>query len=540
VADREQPLRNLFELGATRISIDVLRLLEGRVHVRALECRDVRWDTPRERSGARAIPGSAAEEAAVEAVMEGGGGAGRSGLEKAAAGVLRAVDIPSLVDAQVAGLASTAKLEAANRRLETLTESWTANVEKGRAGIEGLSADIEKIRVFDYSKVASLKDAQALLGAVSSAAPKVKALSTSLAAAARQLSADLESAQAETASLRAALAADAASLAAKLDLSGGGWKSLASGLASRLLEKYLGRYSRWVLRGKDAVVRLAANRPGRSKGRPLARTGRTIAYPGAASPRFLLSQAAFSIAERADMPAIAATLRDVTSDPDALGRPAVLHASAARGAQALSLQASIDARSTGSSDAEVSLSAENWPLELREGLEPLSLGSLSAKAGIGMEVRLPGGGGFEGEGTVVLDSIALRPLASGDPLGDALAGALASVRKARLDFELSQPAGAGPTVSARTDLDEVLSKAAAAQGAKLAAQYEAKISAELKSRLQAELAKNEALASTLAGLEKSAAADLATAGSFQKVLADAQRSLEKKLKSAVPLPKLGF
>jgi len=41
-------------------------------------------------------------------------------------------------------------------------------------------------------------------------------------------------------------------------------------------------------------------------------------------------------------------------------------------------------------------------------------------------------------------------------------------------------------------------------------------------------------------LRKAAGADLATAGSYGKVLEDAQKELEKRLKTAIPLPKLGF
>jgi hypothetical protein len=51
VADRDRPMRNLFELGPTELSIDVFRLFEGSVIIRNLECRDVRWDTPRAASG---------------------------------------------------------------------------------------------------------------------------------------------------------------------------------------------------------------------------------------------------------------------------------------------------------------------------------------------------------------------------------------------------------------------------------------------------------------------------------------------------------
>jgi hypothetical protein len=42
VADRDRPMRNLFELGRTKLAIDAFRLLEGNVIVRDLVCEDVR------------------------------------------------------------------------------------------------------------------------------------------------------------------------------------------------------------------------------------------------------------------------------------------------------------------------------------------------------------------------------------------------------------------------------------------------------------------------------------------------------------------
>lgn len=246
---------------------------------------------------------------------------GDRGLPGTAAGLLQGLDIPSFVDKQTASLSSTARLERANERLAGLADSWSTSLAKSRTEVEGLGPRVDEIRRFDYSAVSSVKDAQKLLEAVKAAVPAVQSLTSDLTAATKRIAADVKSAEAERAEVQAAVTADVAALRKKLDLSGGGWKSLASTVSSRVLQKYLGKYSPWIIRAKDAALALVHGRDGRKKTRPLARKGRLVVYPGAAFPRFLLSKAAFSIEERPEAPRIEVSVRDISSDPDVLGRP---------------------------------------------------------------------------------------------------------------------------------------------------------------------------------------------------------------------------
>ena len=55
VADEDQPMRNLFELGATEVDLNTGELLKGKVVISNLESRQISWQTPRDSSGA--LPG---------------------------------------------------------------------------------------------------------------------------------------------------------------------------------------------------------------------------------------------------------------------------------------------------------------------------------------------------------------------------------------------------------------------------------------------------------------------------------------------------
>jgi len=536
VADRDAPMRNLFELGRTELSIDVFRLIEGSVIVRDLVCRDVRWGTERATSGALAKTGEAkAGETAVD--TEAG-----EGILGTAKGLVQGFDITGLVDREMAALSSPKRIADANARLAGTIDAWRTRVEKDHADLETLQAQVGKIQAYDLSSVKTAMDAAELVDAIAAAAPAVQALTKELTAVGGDIAAETKRLAAEQAALKSAIAADAAALGAKLDLaSAGGWKNLASTLASRVLEKYLGSYATWAIRAKDAAIALVQRRnAGGKKQKPLARAGRTVVFPGASQPGFLLENASFSVSERENLPRIEASLRYLTTDPDLVGRPIDVSAAAATGLRALSLEAMIDTRSGEPDGTRLDLAADNWNLGLSEGLEALGIGSLAGIASIRTGLSLAAGGLARGTGTVTVRDIVLGVNAGDDPIAAAVADALRSVPEALVDFTYAGRAGGLAEVTARTNLDDVLSRKIGEQARQLTADAKAKLREELDVRLAPELAKNAELAGALAGLQGSAAGDLATARSLGEAIAKTRSDLEKRLKSALPLPKLGF
>jgi hypothetical protein len=280
--------------------------------------------------------------------------------------------------------------------------------------------------------------------------------------------------------------------------------------------------------------RAAEKKPG-----PLARRGRTVRYPGTALPRFLLSSAVLSLAGQPGLPDVEASLRDITSDPDILARPASVQASVTMGGQALSLEGILDARSRRPFDASVSVEADNWDLTLRGGLEQASISSVRGTAGLRIAATLAGGG-VQGQGRLSVRGMALELVTGGDPLATAVADSLRAVPEALVGFTFAVPRDGEASVTVSTSLDAALAQAMSGQAAKLASQYEGQVRGELAKRLEAGLRENDGLGAGLAALQKTAGADLARAGTYSQVLRDAQAQLEKKLKAAIPLPKLGF
>jgi uncharacterized protein (TIGR03545 family) len=536
VADRDRPMRNLFELGRTKLAIDAFRLLEGNVIVRDLVCEDVRWDTERATSGTLAKAGAAkADEAEVEAEPA-------PGILGTVKGFVQGFDIEGLVDREMAALSSPKRIAGANAQLAATIDTWSSRVAKDHADLEKLAAQVEKIRSYDLSSVKTAMDAAELVDAIAAAAPAVQSLTKELTAVGGDIAAEARRIRAEQAVLKAAIAADAAALGAKLDLaSAGGWKNLASTLASRVLETYLGSYAVWAIRAKDAAIALVQRRKaGEKKERPLGRGGRTVVFPGASQPGFLLENASFSVAERANLPRIEGSLRDLTTDPDLVGRPIEVSANAAAGLKALSLEALIDTRTGEPDGTRVSFTADNWNLGLSERLESLGIESLAGIASIRTELSLASGGVARGTGTVTVREIALGMKTADDPVAATVADALRSVPEALVDFTFAGGAGGLTDMTVRTNLDDAVSRKINEQARRLTADAKAKLRGELDARLAPQLARNAELAAALSGLQATSGEDLASAQAAAATLATVQKDLEARLKSALPLPKLGF
>jgi hypothetical protein len=265
-----------------------------------------------------------------------------------------------------------------------------------------------------------------------------------------------------------------------------------------------------------------------------------VRFPGADVPAFLLSNASFSIAERADFPRVAGALRDLTSDPDLVGRPVSLEASAVSGGRTLALAGAVDLRAGSRDGTSIRMDTADWPVRLEEGLEALSIGSLAGDAALGIDFALGSGGGATGGGSVSLRGIAVQMAARDDPLGSSVAGILQSIPEANAQFTFSMTATEISSLVMRTNLDELLFRKVGAEIGKLSDGYELTIREELASRLDPELDRNADLSAALAALQESAGTDLATTTSYGDALAKARAELEKRLKIAIPLPKLTF
>jgi len=517
VADREQPFRNLFELGATEVDLNTAELLKAKVVVTNLESREIGWNTPRQTSGALAEGGEAEKEVS-----------GDRGQRKGLSLNLGSLDAKALLDEQMQKLNSPARIAALNTRLRSLQQQWQRTVDKGRRDLAELSGRIESIRSMDVRSLDTLPKLKQAAADIREAATALDRLKSDVQVVNIQIKADREEIEAARSDFERAVDADAAYLNTLSDLSSGELKNLVSEVVAGYLEQTLGRYYGYAQRVKGyAEKRPDKSRAGRRGG------GVNIAFAAAVYPRFLLENAGVSVTGTGTSETIEGSIQNVSSDPDLLDRPVTFAFSRTKAGRHLAVEGVFDSRRNRKNDLSFAVQAANYSVELSDGLEALGLRSLSALYRFQTDFTLPRlGHTADGSGVLELYDLVLQPAEGREMLGRTVYETLGSVDTVAVEFGYTLSDGGLSKVAARSSIDEQLGRALKDRVAEIAARYESSLKEELFARIEAQLEENETLYGAFRDLEQAAGGNLEDVNAYEAVL--------EQIKEKLPLPKLGF
>ena len=542
VADREQPFRNLFELGATEVDLNTAELLKAKVVVTNLESLEIGWNTPRQTSGALAEGGEAEKEVS-----------GDRGQRKGLSLNLSSLDAKALVDDQMQKLSSPARITALNTRLRTLQQQWQLTVDKGRRDVAELSGRIDSVRSMDVRSLDTLPELRQAVADIREAAAALGQLKNDVQVVNTQINADREEIEAARSDFERAVDADVAYLTTLSDLSSGELKNLVSDVVAGYLEQTLGRYYGYARRVKGYADKADKSPDKSSAGRR--EGGANIPFAAAVYPRFLLENAGVSVTGMGTSETIEGSVQNVSSDPDLLGRPITFAFSRTKADKQLSVDGVFDRRRNRENDLTLAVRAANYSVDLSEGLENLGLRSLSALYRFQTDFTLSRlGDTADGSGVLELYDLVLQPAGGQELLGRTVYETLGSVVTVAVEFDYTLSGGGLSKVVARSSIDEQLGRALKDRVAEIAAQYERRLKEELSARIEAQLEENETLYGAFRELEQAAGGNLADVAAYEAVLerkrsevekriSDSQKQATDAVKSELEkqlLPKLGF
>ena len=542
VADREQPFRNLFELGATEVDLNTAELLKAKVVVTNLESLEIGWNTPRQTSGALAEGGEAEKEVS-----------GDRGQRKGLSLNLSSLDAKALVDDQMQKLSSPARITALNTRLRTLQQQWQLTVDKGRRDVAELSGRIDSVRSMDVRSLDTLPELRQAVADIREAAAALGQLKNDVQVVNTQINADREEIEAARSDFERAVDADVAYLTTLSDLSSGELKNLVSDVVAGYLEQTLGRYYGYARRVKGYADKADKSPDKSSAGRR--EGGANIPFAAAVYPRFLLENAGVSVTGMGTSETIEGSVQNVSSDPDLLGRPITFAFSRTKADKQLSVDGVFDRRRNRENDLTLAVRAANYSVDLSEGLENLGLRSLSALYRFQTDFTLSRlGDTADGSGVLELYDLVLQPAGGQELLGRTVYETLGSVVTVAVEFGYTLSGGGLSKVVARSSIDEQLGRALKDRVAEIAAQYERRLKEELSARIEAQLEENETLYGAFRELEQAAGGNLADVAAYEAVLerkrsevekriSDSQKQATDAVKSELEkqlLPKLGF
>jgi uncharacterized protein (TIGR03545 family) len=557
VADKEEPFRNLFELGRTEVDLRTAELLKGKFVISNLECRDIRWNTPRRTSGALAERGDKRQD------VPGAQGAGGPHIALS----LPSLDARALVDDQIDKLSSPSLLAALNVRLRELEERWSQAVERGQQDVSRLADHIEEVRSLDIRSLDTLPELQQAVTRIRDAAAAVGKLRQDVQAVSAGIDSDLKEIETARSEVDKALDADLAYLKSFTDPSSGALKNLASSIVAGYLEKILGRYYRYCTRALQYADRLVASRRDRQPAavrQGVRRSGSNIPFPTRVYPRFLLENMTVSVGARGESRFVQGSVRDISSAPDLIDRPTTFALSQDLDGRQLRVEGMIDRRSRRESDFSLDLGLDNYRVNIDEGLERLGLSSFASRCSFDTGFSLSRlDGSLTGRGLLELDGLQIEPRESGrDPLGGSVYRILRSASRVFVEFDYSATGSGSVQVHARSDIDELLAAGLTEWLAGLGAQYRSELRQELTNRLEAELGENRLLYAAFKDIDGAAGANVSAAEEYERVLDEKKSEVERRIaeeqkkatdaakseldkqleqiREKLPVPKLGF
>jgi uncharacterized protein (TIGR03545 family) len=524
VADQEQPMRNLFELGRSTVDLQTGALLRGRVIVRNLSSRDVRWGTP------RTVSGAIAEPAAPAAAREGKG----FSLSPAA------VDFRALLEQQAGDLRSPAAAAALKARAEQSSAQWSGRVDAAEQSLRALSDQVEALRSLEPGSLRTAAEVQQALARIQGLYPSLRSVKQEITDSRQGLLADSQELTRARGAIAGLVETDVDTLRSFTDLSGGGLRSLLSAVAAPQLEKYLGRYAKYAWRALEYAQRLGGGGGGEGQLRkpkragPLSRVGREVSFPVRELPRFLLQEMNASFGAPGEAYFARFSLQNLSSDPQLSAAPVGFGAELAQEDRLLRVGGRLDLR--GGQRFSADLESFGQPLDLSEGLEAVKLRQLKGRYDLRAELSVGAGGALSGEGRVAVRELALEGSGERDAIGAAVYDALSAAQELIVDFRFeadqsaANAAGGPLRITAGTNLDELLAARLRQNLAELSAQQGRQLREELTRRLEEDLAVGDSLQEGLRGLLTRSDGGLQDIGGHEKLLAQKRAELEARLK----------
>lgn len=522
VADKDAPFKNLFELGRTEISLDTLQLLKLKVIARNVECQEIRWNTDRKVSGAlelseKEAPGKKQEPATTAAG------------EKRGIPTLPLMDISTLLDEQIDNLQSMTEIAEVKSQLTELNEKWPQRLKDSEEDLKKLIASVDSISEIKLNSLNSLKDIEKIRTDITRVEQALKSVKAEAAAANRLLSSDVSSIDNRIDRISASIDSDLTYLESLIDISSGNLKSILSTIAAGYLQENLGRYYSYGIKAMGYAASIAETRKNKVKEPSVNRYGQDIPFPTTQYPKFLLQNIAFSVGSSQSTRFLAASLQNLTSNPDQINKPLTFSLKQKEQERQMLIQGEIDSRSNRLHDFSLIIETIDYPLKVREGLELLNITSLEGFYTFTTDFVLDRDGAGRGQGLLEVSRVHLDTPGSSNIIAAAVYDAVtnAQVITFKLNYEISRDKQLHLNVT--SNIDNLIMTEISRKQNELRTHYRDLLKAELSERIEAELAKNQSLYSALKGLQQGSNGNLAEVKSYEQVVATKKKEMDKRI-----------
>lgn len=323
VADRDRPMRNLFQFGRTTIAIRTPELLTRRVVIREISTTGLSFGTERTSSGALDERGETSTPEADTADV------GPNATERAEAGIAAVAeslgidglggisfDVDSLIAEAREDLTVTTLVPEAIADAQAVAESTRAQIDGIATRVEGLSETVDEARAIQPASLTNPQTILATIETIETTRASVNTLGEDTRALQRSIQQEIAQLRATEAALRNAAQNDLAALRARIPDFDIDPRSIAEDSARAFAAGFLGETWNTVQRVLGIAQRVQDAFPeSEEDGRRTQRRGGVdVPFATTPYPRLLIERLAGDGSH--DGQTVAMTITDISSDPD--------------------------------------------------------------------------------------------------------------------------------------------------------------------------------------------------------------------------------
>ena len=414
VANSDSPMKNLFEMGTTRIKLRPQAVLRGKIYIEEIRADSIRFGTDRTVSGAlpRRPPKVKTEKPKSDAppLVD-----------------LQNFDAMGLLNREYDKLSTPKLYDTAIAAYNDTLEKWEGQVDLAKIRSGELKASAQPILGFNVNSFGNVdvRDPQAVAKTVNDINEKINEVNTMVntvqtaandaAKMVRSIEDDINTARSLEQSARNAITDDINHLKSYIDIGSGAAFAALEPSIREVLSDTAEEYFDYGLRALEAIEKLkaqAAAKPKTEKPKKEPKIkfkGRDVIYPTRTYPAFYLGVLASDFTIQPWNWAF--DMRDISSNPDLTGQPVTLKFGVKEEAGSLRRQVafngSADFRSSASDRFGAVVSGNGFPVSLGNALAGAGINGFTGEAAFSVNFTGHTGGGVSGGGDVKIDNARL-------------------------------------------------------------------------------------------------------------------------------------
>jgi len=533
IADADQPMQNLIEIGRSTLSIDVGRLLSKKLIINEASSREIQFETPRNTSGELpASERSDTEDGQSETAEEQNhSGTAAGAIEQAGAlGIEIGRDsAETLIRSYQDSLQSPDLIEKVNSRYRESRQEWAERIETVQRQVDSVETRTDQVLKTEVSSIDSIEKAEDYLS-------NLRSLKTKAELAGETAESAYSAFQEDTRSLRESRSSIEEAIKKDIDF----LESAVGSFATDTLQ-VVADTAKPILRTKFDTLFEYSDRIGRtfsqmkstssqkqSKFADRGRSGTTVRFPMKDYPAFLLKDFELSSGTAATGDVQTLKIHDLTGDQDTLGRPTSVELSSNTVGGGMNTQLTIDAREQSDALLTGGIILNKVPISLSEGLSSLSINSFAADSHNQIEIYVQPDLSGQGKAFIELSKLEFTFSEDVHVIGEALRTILNDIETTtfEVDFEFSD--GQINSLQVASELDQVLSQRVSNYAEEQARIAAAKMEAAMYDYLEEELAINSMLSEKLNQEGRRFVEEIKTAENLEQLIEKKQNQIKNR------------